>query len=343
MHLLHCKGIRKRTIGKKKIFDRRHLENMIEKVNEFQTNGSRNSSNFENCEALPLVGSKGWVIDNVSVLPLHIAPGIGLRNLNSLEAIALSLDLQILKAKGATSDPMVSLLQSVEEKTLELQELEKEMQEKRNEKDNVTDRLNQAKEQNGDYMQRTNGKLANNSKKAINFRKHISNQEKIIKEVSNSIKTIQKSINDITTFLTITDQNIQSMKGPFKTHLDLVLDSMKLKRAVYHSGALIGNGVHKLTAAEQINSLMSVFKPKSINLLDGKTALFGDYNLAQKIYVHWQNLQHATNCLWLTGFFADMKWLSWLSGVLALATGYLYIFLKTLLAENFTSFAMIFH
>ena len=94
----------------KKIFNRRHLENMIEKANEFQANGSKNPSNFENCEALPLVGTKGWVIDNVSVLPLHIALGIGLRNLNSLEAIALSLDLQILQAKGATSDLMVSLL-----------------------------------------------------------------------------------------------------------------------------------------------------------------------------------------------------------------------------------------
>ena len=269
----------------KKIFERRHLENMVEKAHAFQVNGSKNPSNFENCEALPLVGTKGWVIDKVSVLPLHIALGIGLRNLNSLEAIALSLDLEILKAKGATSDLMVSLLQCVEEKTLELQNLEKELEGKQHEKGNLVEKINEEKEKSSDYTQRTNGKLKNNSKEAINFRKYISHQEKLIKEIINSIKTIQKSIDDITTFLKITNQNVQSMKGPFKTHLDLILDSMKLKRAVYHSGALIGNDVHKLTTAEQINSLMSVFKPKSINLLDGKTALFGDHNLAQKVYV----------------------------------------------------------
>ena len=61
------------------------------------------SKHFENCKALPLVGTNGWVIDNVSVLPLHMVLGIWLRNLNTLEAIALSLDMQILEAKGNTS------------------------------------------------------------------------------------------------------------------------------------------------------------------------------------------------------------------------------------------------
>ena len=75
------------------------------------------------------------------------------------------------------------------------------------------------------------------------------------------------------------------MKGPFKKNLDMILDTVKLKRAVYHSGALIGNDVHKLTRKAQIKSLASAFKPKSINLLDGTTALFGDYKLAEKIYV----------------------------------------------------------
>ena len=84
----------------KHIFYRRHFENMVDKANKFKANDSKNPSHFENCEALPLVGTKGWVIDNVSVLPLHIALCIGLRNLNALQAIALSLGMQILEAKG---------------------------------------------------------------------------------------------------------------------------------------------------------------------------------------------------------------------------------------------------
>ena len=107
------------------------------------------------------------------MLPLHIALGIGLRNLNSLEAIALSLDLQILEAKGATSDLMVSLLESVEEKTFELEDLNKELVGKQEEKNNLVEKIDQEKELNGNFMQRTNGKLINNSKDAIIFRKRL--------------------------------------------------------------------------------------------------------------------------------------------------------------------------
>ena len=269
----------------KKIFDRRHLENMVDKAHKFNTNGSKNPSHFENCEALPLVGTRGWVIDNVSVLPLHIALGIGLRNLNTLETIALSLDMQILEAKGNTSNLMLSLLQSVEEKTLEARELEQKLEKTMEEKMELEERINLEKGIHLDLIQRHNGKYSDNSAEAIDFRRSLSNQDKLLKDIVNKIKTIKKDINEMETFLAVTNQTIQSMKGPFKKNLDMILDTMKLKRAVYHSGALIGNDVHKLTRKAQIKSLASAFKPKSINLLDGTTALFGDYKLAEKIYV----------------------------------------------------------
>ena len=70
---------------------------------------------------------------------------------------------------------------------MKLQDLEKELKEKQHEQNYMVEKINQEEELNSDFMQRTNGKLLNNSKDAINFRKHISNQQKLTKEISNSI------------------------------------------------------------------------------------------------------------------------------------------------------------
>ena len=38
---------------------------------------------------------------------------------------------------------------------------------------------------------------------------------------------------------------INGIKGPFKSRFDDCMDSLKLKRQVYHSGALVRNDIEK--------------------------------------------------------------------------------------------------
>ena len=46
------------------------------------------------------------------------------------------------------------------------------------------------------------------------------------------------------------------------------MDDMKLHPQVYHSGALVGNDVHKLTKNENISNIPTFFKPFLIKLSD---------------------------------------------------------------------------
>ncbi len=48
------------------------------------------------------------------------------------------------------------------------------------------------------------------------------------------------------------ETELDKIKGPFQTDLDCFLNSMKLKRAAYHSGALIGPDVKKLVTIKNI-------------------------------------------------------------------------------------------
>ena len=41
--------------------------------------------------------------------------------------------------------------------------------------------------------------------------------------------------------------SLQKEKGPFKTFFDETVENFKLERQFYHSGALVGRDVHKLT------------------------------------------------------------------------------------------------
>ena len=81
--------------------------------------------------------------------------------------------------------------------------------------------------------------------------------------------------------LASTFESINKDKGPFKTQFDKVLDSFKLERTVYHSGALVGNDVNKVTKTENISKICDVIKPKTVTLASGIKKIFGSYELAQ--------------------------------------------------------------
>ena len=63
-------------------------------------------------------------------------------------------------------------------------------------------------------------------------------------------------------------KDFNEKRGIFQTRLCNAMDNMKLQRQVYHSSALVGNDVHKLTKNENISDISTVFKPLLIKLSD---------------------------------------------------------------------------
>ena len=87
-----------------------HLKMYIKGLSaEFKEAGAKKESAklFKNCEKVPLLPAKGDVIEHVSVMPLHLSLGIGLQFLNTAENVAVSLDVQVRKANGLTSDGII--------------------------------------------------------------------------------------------------------------------------------------------------------------------------------------------------------------------------------------------
>ena len=60
-------------------------------------------------------------------------------------------------------------------------------------------------------------------------------------------------------------KDFNEKRGIFQTKFWNVMDNMKLQCQVYHSGALVGNNVHKLTKNENISNISTGFKPLLIN------------------------------------------------------------------------------
>ena len=83
--------------------------------------------------------------------------------------------------------------------------------------------------------------------------------------------------------LTLLNDKINSMKGPFQTKFDNSLEELNLKRQIYHKGALVGNDVAKILQPLNIRKIVRIFKPLEINLKYGGKQVFSDHKLMSKI------------------------------------------------------------
>ena len=61
--------------------------------------------------------------------------------------------------------------------------------------------------------------------------------------------------------LTSAKAEFESKRWPFQEKLCSVLEGLHIERQAYHSRALVGNDVHKLTKTDTINKIAKVFKP----------------------------------------------------------------------------------
>ena len=91
-------------------FEMRAMESISENAKSFKEAGSKNPSNFLNSENALLFQAAGPVTNHTSVAPLHISLGLGLKNLNAAEEIAIKEDKKIKAADGLSSEEMTELL-----------------------------------------------------------------------------------------------------------------------------------------------------------------------------------------------------------------------------------------
>ena len=116
--------------------------------------------------------------------------------------------------------------------------------------------------------------------------------QKLHKNLSNEIAELEKRNKIITNTIENSKEDLATAqlkfekgKDVFQTDLCNAIDSMKLKRQVYHSGAIVGNDVDKLTTPENIKKLSGVFKPRSIELPDRQIKVYSDTRKSVKMNV----------------------------------------------------------
>ena len=94
-----------------KDFELRTFENFEKLATKFIESKKSSATDFENCEHQPLIRGSGNLISKVSCTPLHIALGLGVRNVTSLENLAIKEDQKVSAAQGLSSTEMMVLLQ----------------------------------------------------------------------------------------------------------------------------------------------------------------------------------------------------------------------------------------
>ena len=214
---------------------------------------------YQSCQNKPLL-SGGYVIDTVSTTPLHISLGIGLQILNIVENEAILQDKEVKDQEGEYDAFVIAFEHKKEVLAV--------CQITRNKIDKVEDKINHVKERKKEIISTRaaffkpdkKGKL-NQSDMAVGTRqayKRLDNEKAdLLKEKDKHEKQLGKEEKKLDKVL----EELEKVKGPFKTRFDEVLANMKLKRAAYHSGALIGPDVKKLTLWKNIRELGKVFKP----------------------------------------------------------------------------------
>ena len=213
----------------------------------------------------PLIRESGFVIDTVSVSPMHISLGLGLQNVNILEDMSVSSDAEIKEDGCKYSEYMRSLFQRRDHMSAELVRLE---------------RIRMDLEQ---ELADTNGMITDLSVDKRRNRDQIQELKEEVKRLKDELKLNDTERKDTDSVMSSIVEAIESAKGPFLTDFHDVMDSLHLKRVVYHSGALIGNDVRKTLRPENIEKFAAVFEPKQFLTDDGEMKVYGSHDNVVKV------------------------------------------------------------
>ncbi|XP_072016284.1 uncharacterized protein [Amphiura filiformis] len=236
----------------------------------------KHAQKFNNCIHPPLIRGPEFTVDTISTSPLHISLGLGLQVLNIVENTAIALDQEVKEAHGDYS-PFETVFNH--EKVIL-----KKCQNLNNKIEGIQEKISVAKKNKIDiikerakfFKKNSNGSYTYGSDLAKGVRDQFEKLGKTIKDHEADIAKTKQTLKKQEKELQATTAELDRIKGPFKTKFDEVLDSLSLKRAVYHSGCLIGKKKKKLASYHNVHKFASIFKVTEIDTPNGAKKFSSD-------------------------------------------------------------------
>ena len=294
----HSPFIMDESNGRSGYFDyfvRRSAEGLFHDWECYERSGKPRSSvqEFHNCEFEPLISKEGLVIDRVSLMSLHLGLGLGKNLLDEFETHAIEVDRQIRHFEGAPTIEMQNLLEKERELVQGKSQHESDLVFYKETHNIFQEDINEAKKENPSFFEKVNNAYVDKSRDAIECRKSVSDlrQEQIC--VEEHIKDLKKGIQTKIIAISEGRQLIEREKGLFQSRFDNAVEKLKLKRQVYHHGALVGNDVKKLMEKSSIKVLSNCFKPILVTSPSGETYQFSTHALRQRLRHFHQKLSAA--------------------------------------------------
>ena len=247
----------------KRSFTPRTFEEVREMVKKLLESNKKSPADFANCEHQPLINGEGEIVNATSVTPLHIPLGLGVKILEAVETLAVEEDQMVFDAKGISSNEMKILYQQRKDIQTNIEKLNNVLQQTQAEAQILLESITAYQAENNFAFHR------DDLKKFID--------KSPIKTFTTEIKAADSRLEDIL-------KQAEQISGPFRERLGKVLSKLNLKRQVYHSGALIGEDVHKLTRKSNVILLSQVFEPLALSLDSGDSQTFGSAAIKQKVY-----------------------------------------------------------
>ena len=229
----------------------------------------KHAQKFNNCVNAPLIKGQEFTVDTISTSPLHISLGLGLQLLNIVENDAIALDTEIKSAQGdytafkSVYNHQKDILKKCQALNSKIEGIQTKISDAKKSKiEIIKDRANF-------FKRNSNGTYKYNSDLAKGTRSLYDNLCKTIKDHEAEIAKIKKKLKTREKELEKTANELNQIKGPFKTKFSTVLDSLRLKRVVYHSGSLIGPDVKKHASYNNVQKFGDIFKVMTIGTPNG--------------------------------------------------------------------------
>ena len=262
----------------------RTFDGCAKKHAEYVASGRKkeNAKDYHNCINAPLLTGPDTTIDKISASPLHISLGLGLQVLNIIENTAINLDKEIKSAQGeyVAFDAVFK----------HQKEILKKCQTLNSKIETVKDKITQAKKKKIEivkerakfFKKNKNGTFKFDSDLAKGTRLQFEALGKDIRDHEQEIEKTKATLKKREKELSKTLEELDKISGPFKKRFDEVLKSLSLKRAVYHSGSLIGPDVKKLATNKNVSKFADIFQCVTMNTKDGPMT-FSSNDVRQKI------------------------------------------------------------
>ena len=216
-------------------------------------------------------------------MPLQISLGIGVKVLNTIEEQTVSLYNQIKAEDRQQTGEINEIMRNLEILTTDILDKNEKLQQISDNREVKTLNLNNFGKQHIEMLEKvSNGKShCDKSAEAKKVQQYHNEQDREIKASDKS--EIEKETEVTQKYFESLQKQFIEKRGFYQTKFCNVKDELKLQRQVYHSGALVGNNVNKLTKTENILKISDVFKPSVIELTDNSYKEFSSYEQVVKI------------------------------------------------------------